>query len=121
MRITFNGQPEMDASAIKYNPSIFFENAYRQSLEVHFDPAKTDLNTINALVSDPAKTAHIITADIEQGVFDDYSRKVLVAQKQVEIGKDPATQVPIMEERIVAELARLTAIEIQLQKLGITV
>lgn len=113
MQLKFSDSTVLDVLAVN-GKSTYFQGAQRDSLEIQIAKSAITFDALDALTS-AANTAHLTLIDGDkQYVHDNYSLRVSLALRPVEITPATADSPAVTEDRLVVTLAQLTYTELQL-------
>lgn len=122
--ITFNNGTTLPVAAVWSRPGNY-SGAYRDALELQFDPATIGFDALRQLVDNPNNTAQIRLSDVEDTstvyLHENYSIRASIALKPIEITPATGTAPAVTEDRLCVTLAQLTYQELRLQQLQATV
>lgn len=114
----------LPVAAVWSRPSNY-SGAYRDALELQFDPDTISFDALRQLVDNPNNTAQIRLSDVEDTstvyLHENYSIRTSLALKPIEITPATGTAPAVTEDRLCVTLAQLTYQELQLQQLQATV
>lgn len=117
--ITFSNGTTLLLAALWSRPGNY-SGAYRDALELQFDPATISFDALRQLVDDTAATAQLtvtVPGDNYRAVYDNYVIRGDLALKPIEITAATGTEPAVTEDRLCVTLAQLTYQELQLQQL----
>lgn len=121
--ITFSNGTTLPVAAV-WSRSGNYSGAYRDALELQFDPATISFDALRQLVDNTEATTRLTVAvpgENYTAVYDNYVIRGDLALKPVEISPATGTQGAVTEDRLCVTLAQLTYQELQLQQLQNTV
>lgn len=121
--ITFSNGTTLPVAAVWSRPGNY-SGAYRDALELQFDPAAISFDALRQLADDTTATAHLtvtIPGDNYRAVYDNFIVRGDLALRPIEIAPATGTEPAVTEERLCVTLAQLTYQELQLQQLQATV
>lgn len=116
MQLKFLDGTVLDVLAVN-GKSTYFQGAQRDSLEIQIAKDKITFDALDTLTGNNANTAHLTLIDGDkQYVHDNYSLRVSLALRPVEITPATADSPAVTEDRLVVTLAQLTYAELQAEQ-----
>lgn len=119
MKLKLNNGTEFGILCVN-GSTRYYQSAQRDSLEIHVTKSTMPFAELDKLFADKVNTSKITIVDGENTyLHEDYTLRVSMELKPVEI--EPATTMSqaVTEERIIITMAQMTFIEKQLERLGI--
>lgn len=115
MQIKFADGTTLDVISLQ-GSTIFYQGFSRDSIEIQFSKDVISFDALNTLTNDATKTATIVTIDGDnRGELDNYTLRVSISVKSVEVPGAEPSDPPTIEERLSVVLAQKTYLETQLE------
>lgn len=122
-QITFNNGTTLPVAAVFSRPGNY-SGAYRDALELQFDPAAISFDALHELTGNTDATTRLtvtVPGDNYMAVYDNFVIRGDLALKSIEIAPATGTEPAMTEDRLCVTLAQLTYQELQLKQLQNTV
>lgn len=116
MQVKFADGTVLDVLVVN-GKSVYFQGAQRDSLEIQLAKTAATFDALDTLTGNAANTGKLTLIDGDnQGEYDNYSIRVSLSLKSVEVPGATPSDPPTIEDRYSVALAQKTYLETQLEE-----